>query len=147
MTSSGARDSQSPDFLLPEEADHPVELKVELRPRIVLKMHGLAEMDAVRFLGDDIVGALVDGRRSVPVVEVEGIVLLEENGKLAAFGAEPEAVLAAEAVHVKVVLARGDQLPVDPAEARPLGSARRARHDPALEVGADGHLGQIRPWR
>jgi len=58
------------------------------------------------------------------MVEVEGIVLLEEYGKLAAFGAEPETGPRRESVHVKVVLAGGDQLPVDPAEASRPWAAR-----------------------
>ncbi|MCK7515057.1 MAG: hypothetical protein MZV70_70965 [Desulfobacterales bacterium] len=65
------------------------------------------------------------------------IALLEEDRELAALGPEPEAVLAAEGVHVRVVDARGDGLAPDPAEAQPVRTAGRAGHDPALEVGID----------
>jgi hypothetical protein len=74
--------------------------------------------------------------------EVEGIALFEEDRELAALGAEPEAVLAAEGVHVRIVDARGDGFPADPAEAQAVGPGRGAGHDPSLEVGIDGHLGR-----
>ena len=72
--------------------------------------------------------------------EVEGVVSLEEDRELAAFRAEPKAVLAAEHVDVGDPLSRGDVLAVEPAKAEAAQASRRARHDASLICGDDGDL-------
>src|SRR4030065_896981 len=102
------RDSKGPNLIRVENVDNPVELEVKLSSRGVNEMLGLAEMNEILLLIEDLVCALVDRRRREPVFQVERLASLEKDGKLAAFRTEPEAVLTAEGVHMKVVLARGD---------------------------------------
>ena len=137
----GGTDRQRGDVGRSEQPDLPVDLKIERRPGVVLEVDDFAEVDAVLVLRGDVEGPLVDGRWRPPVVEIEGIALLEEDRELTALGAEPEAVLAAERVHVGVVDARGDGLPADPAEAQAVRAFGRTGHDPALEVRVDRDLG------
>jgi hypothetical protein len=50
------------------------------------------------------------------VIEVEGIALAEVQRKLAAFRTEPEAVLAAEDIHVRLFLSRRNGRAANPPE-------------------------------
>ena len=89
----------------------------------------------------DLVGQGVEDGGREPVGKFELRPFGEEDRELPALRPHPEAVLAAEGVHVRQQLARGDQLAVDPAEAEARIAARRAGHHPALPGGRDGHFG------
>ena len=73
------------------------------------------------------------------MIEVEGVARLEKQRVLAAFRAKPEAILAAEHVHVRLFRAGGDRGAAKPAEAGRIASASRAGHDPSLVRGCDGN--------
>ena len=106
--------------------------KSKARARVVDEPAIALRNDTCRALASATAHGLgVDGGRRLPVREVEGVALLEEDRELAALGPEPEAVLAAVGVDVRLRLPRGHELAVDPAEA---GSRRRrwSRSDPAL---------------
>ena len=60
----------------------------------------------------------------LPVIEIERIAWLEVERVLAAFGPEPEAIFAAEDIHVRLPLARRDRGPPDPSEARRVAHRR-----------------------
>jgi hypothetical protein len=74
------------------------------------------------------------------VREVERIALREVERELAALGAEPEAILAAEDIHVRLPGVRGDRLASDPPEAGRGVAADRARQHAALVLGGQHHL-------
>ena len=58
--------------------------------------------------------------------------MLEVQRELSAFGAEPEAVFAAEHIDVWLPLARRDRRTANPSKARRIGATGRARHHAAL---------------
>ncbi len=92
-------------------------------------------------MADDLERQRVEGGGREPVRELELRPLGKEDGELSALRSHPEAVLAAERVHVRQELAGGDQLAVDPAEAQAGIAARGAGHDAALTSGR-----QRLPW-
>ena len=141
MDSGRQVDAQGGQGRFLQDGDNPVHFQVEFRAGVIDQAHLLAEMDRAHLLGDDAEFPLVDRGRGEPVVQVEGNALLEEDRELPALGTQPEAVFAAEGVHVQVVLLRGQGGPVDPAEAQSIRAAGRAGHDPALQVGIDRNLG------
>ena len=87
----------------PRTPHRAIDLDVEGRSGVIDEAHRLPERDAVRRPGYDLEGFLVERRRREPVLEVERHPRIEEDRELAALGAEPEAVLAAEGVDVGVV--------------------------------------------
>ncbi len=133
------RDTElGPEFGGVEEADFTIDGDVELRAGVVGELETFLETDAVGLAGDDGVGVGIEGGGGLPVGEVEGGLGREEDGELTAFGAEPEAVLAAEGVHVGDEFFAGDEGAVDPAVG---GGAVGGGHDAALVGGGDGELG------
>ena len=63
---------------------------------------------------------------------------------LPALRSQPEPVLTAEHVDVRLQFARGNQLVIDPAETAAPGSVGGAGHDAPLPGRHDGHLGAAR---
>ena len=121
-----------------EQPNRPVDPQVEGRPRVVDEAALAAERHVLRPACGHRVRLGVDEGRRLPVLEVEGIALLEEDGELPAFRAEPEPVFAPEGVHVGLQLPRRDQLAVDPAVARGSEPAHGRGHHAALPGGDDG---------
>ena len=115
-----------------QQADRPHRVEGEPRPGVVDQLHrpDEARVGFARLL--DVPAAPVDGLGGLPVLEVEGVALREEDRELPALGTQPEAVLASEDVDVGLSRARGDGVPVEPAVARAVEPARGARHDAPL---------------
>ena len=121
-----------------EQPDGSVDAQVECRPRVVDEPALAAEGHVVRPARGDRVGLGVDEGWRLPVLEVEGIALLEEDGKLPALRTEPEPVFASQGVDVGLQLPRRDQLAVDPAVARGSEPTYGGGHHAALPGGDDG---------
>src|SRR5205814_5697700 len=81
------------------------------------------------------------------MIEIERVALLEIERELSSLWSEPEAVLAAEHVHMWLSLARGNGRAPDPAEARGVSAAGRARHHASLIIGRDHDLRRVRRLR
>src|SRR5438874_1759622 len=111
-----------------------------MRARIVHEHHALAETHGCRRLARGIPIAPVQRFRHLPVIEIEWVALREVESVLAALGTEPEPIFAAEDVHMRATMARTDRFPPNPAKARSVAAARRARQDAALVGRRDRHL-------
>ena len=93
-------------------------------------------------MADDFKRFRVDCGGRLPMLEVELRAGCEEDGELAALRPEPEAILAAEDVDVRLEFAGGDELAIDPAEALAARRAGRARHHAPLPGRNDDDLGR-----
>jgi len=73
------------------------------------------------------------------VIDIERIAGFEVERELTAFGTQPEPILAAEDVHVRLAFATRNRLTPDPAERR--RPVRGARHHTPLILRRDDDLG------
>ena len=124
-----------------QETHRAVDVDVEWRSGVIDQRHALVEAHVPGRLVGDVPGFPVERRRGLPMREVEGIARLEIERGLAALRSQPEAVLAAEHVHVRLICPGGDGFAPEPPEARRLVAPRGAGQNTALIGRADRHLG------
>src|SRR5207248_2613284 len=83
----------------------------QVRARVVHERHLLVQAHGGSRLARDVPRAPVQRLRHLPVIEIERVARIEVERVLAAFRADPEAVLAGEHVHVRAPLARCHRCP------------------------------------
>ena len=89
----------------------------------------------IRFgLAGDGPAAPVERLGHLPVIEIVGISGREIERELSSLGTEPEAIFAAEHVHVRLSLTRADRGSAEPSEARRIRTSRGAGEDASLVV-------------
>lgn len=124
-----------------DEANRAVDVEIEEGARVVREDHIAGEPGGGAGCFCYSEGFCIDGCGGEPVFEVELGIGAEEDGVLAAFGAEPEAVFTAEHIDMGFRLSGGDEVAVDPAVAAAFGAGGGAGHDAALVVSDEGDLG------
>jgi len=134
VTAQGCRRLRGPEKT--DGADNP---HVQNRARPIRQPAGGGKFDRVgRLALDSPRGGVEQGRRLPGGQGLLAAVRGKEERERAALRAEPDPLLAAKNIHVRLELARGDQAVVDPAEGIAVPAGGRAGHDPAL-VSRDDH--------
>ncbi len=109
-----------------------VHLHVKTRAAVVRERKRGGKPRLVRRLFHQLIRHGIHRRGREPIGQFKLRARRKKDRELPAFRSEPETVLPAEGVHVRLQLAGGDQLAVDPAKTRAARTGRRAGQHPLL---------------